>query len=217
MKILLIEDNETIVKALTYAFQNHGYQFWAVTSCSEARWFILEHQVDLIVLDIALPDGNGIDLYERTIKPAGFPTIFLTAEDDEEIIVKGLDLGGEDYITKPFSTKELMARVNRVLVRNKKESVIQIKYLAFDMDKMTVTKIDRLVELTSLERKLLHLLVLNRNKVVTRNTILDKIWEWTGNDVDDHTVTVYMKRIREKVGDEIVTTVRGFGYRVDQC
>ncbi|MBQ8663724.1 MAG: response regulator transcription factor [Eubacterium sp.] len=217
MKILLIEDNETIVKALTYAFQNHGYQFWAVTSCSEARWFILEHQVDLIVLDIALPDGNGIDLYERTIKPAGFPTIFLTAEDDEEIIVKGLDLGGEDYITKPFSTKELMARVNRVLVRNKKESVIQIKDLAFDMDKMTVTKNDRLVELTSLERKLLHLLVLNRNKVVTRNTILDKIWEWTGNDVDDHTVTVYMKRIREKVGDEIVTTVRGFGYRVDQC
>lgn len=216
MKILLIEDNETIVKALSYAFQNHGYQFWAVKTCSEACWFLLEHQADLIVLDIALPDGNGIDLYERTIKPGGFPTIFLTAEDDEEIIVKGLDLGGEDYITKPFSTKELMARVNRVLVRNKKECVIQVKDLAFDMDKMTVTKNGRLVELTSLERKLLHLLVLNRNKVVTRNTILDKIWEWTGNDVDDHTVTVYMKRIREKVGDDIVTTVRGFGYRVDQ-
>lgn len=216
MKILLIEDNETIVKALEYAFQNNGYQFHAATKCSEARRFLSEQQVDLIVLDITLPDGNGIDLYERTIKPRSLPTIFLTAEDDEEIIVKGLNLGAEDYITKPFSTKELMARVNRVLVRNKKDCVIQVKDLAFDMDKMTVSKNGRLVELTSLERKLLYLLFLNINKVVTRNTILDKIWEWTGNDVDDHTVTVYMKRIREKVGDDIVITVRGIGYRVDQ-
>lgn len=143
------------------------------------------------------------------------PTIFLTAEDDEETVVKGLNLGADDYITKPFSTKELMARVNRVLLRNKKDTIVRVGEVSFDLDKMIVTKNEEPVNLTSLELKLLHLLFLNVNKVVSRNAILDKIWEWTGNDVDDHTVTVYLKRIREKIGNDVIITVKGIGYRID--
>lgn len=216
MVILLVEDNETIIKGLDYAFHNQGYQVRAVTTFSEARRFLSANRADLVVLDIALPDGNGLELYQRIIKPCGIPTIFLTAQDDEETVVAGLNLGAEDYMTKPFSTKELMARVNRTLLRYQKNTLVQAQGIAFDMDKMTVTRAGRPVELTSLELKLLHLLFLNINKVVTRSVILDKIWEWTGNDVDEHTVTVYINRLREKVGKEVVTTVKGLGYRVDQ-
>lgn len=218
MEILLVEDNEIISRALEYAFHNNlkEYQFLALKSSGETRRYLLEKKPELIVLDIGLPDGDGLDLYKRTVRPQGIPTIFLTAQDDEETIVSALNLGAEDYVTKPFSTKELMARVKRALLRYQKSSLIQAKNISFDMDKMTVTRDGTPVDLTSLELKLLHLLFLNINKVVTRTIILDKIWEWTGNDVDDHTVTVYMKRIRGKVGDEIVTTVKGLGYRVDQ-
>lgn len=216
MDILLAEDNPTIVKGLEYAFKHHDYPFHAVTSVREARTYIEEHEVDLMILDITLPDGDGLKFYEEEIRKRRIPTIFLTAEDDEETIVKGLNLGAEDYITKPFSTKELMARVNRVLLRNRKESVIRVKGLEFDMDKMTIRRDGKQIELTSLELRILYLLFSNLNKVVSRSIILEKIWEWTGNDVDDHTVTVYLKRIREKIGNDVIVTVKGIGYRVDQ-
>ena len=136
-------------------------------------------------------------------------------EDDEETVVKGLTIGAEDYITKPFSTKELLARINKILIRFKKQSIISIKNIRFDMDKMVVYKDGKKVNLTSLELKLLNLLFMNLNKVVSRNTIFDTIWEATGNDVDDHTITVYFKRIREKLGTDIIITVKGIGYRID--
>lgn len=216
MNILLVEDNLTIIKGLEYAFKNKGYDFQAITTVRAAKQYLSENEADLLVLDISLPDGNGLYMYESFIRQKGIPTIFLTAVDDEETVVKGLNLGADDYVTKPFSTKELMARVNRVLMRNKKDSVIHVGDIAFDMDKMTVTKAGNLVTLTSLELKILHLLFLNLNKVVSRAVILDKIWEWTGNDVDDHTVTVYFKRIREKVGNDVIVTVKGIGYRIDE-
>ena len=172
-------------------------------------------QINLIILDITLPDGDGFELYRDVIKQLNIPTIFLTAKDEEDDIVKGLNIGAEDYITKPFSTKELLARVNKIILRSRKNSVIQVKDISFDMDKMLVKKNQNIIELTSLELKLLNLLFLNINKVVTRNTILDKIWEWTGNDVDDHTITVYFKRIREKLGTDIIVTIKGMGYRID--
>lgn len=215
MDILLVEDNLTIVKGLEYAFLNNGYGFRAVTTVRETKKQLSLQSVDLIVLDISLPDGNGLKLYEEYIHTEHIPTIFLTAEDDEETVVKGLNLGADDYITKPFSTKELMARVNRVLLRNQKDTIVRVGEVAFDLDKMVVTKNEEPVNLTSLELKLLHLLFLNVNKVVSRNAILDKIWEWTGNDVDDHTVTVYLKRIREKIGNDVIITVKGIGYRID--
>ena len=174
------------------------------------------NNIDFIILDITLPDGNGFDLFENYIRDTNIPTIFLTAKDNEDDIVKGLNIGAEDYITKPFSTKELLARINKAILRSKKQSIITKKDIKFDMDKMVVFKDEKPVELTSLEIKLLNLLFLNINKVVSRATILDKIWEWTGNDVDDHTVTVYFKRIREKLGTDIISTVKGIGYRIDE-
>jgi len=172
--------------------------------------------IDLIILDITLPDGDGLELFESVIKDSNIPTIFLTAKDDEETIVRGLNSGAEDYVTKPFSTKELVARVNKILLRSKKQSIIRIKDISFNMDKLVLLKDDTQIELTPLELKLVNLLFLNLNKVVSRNVILDKIWEWTGNYVDDHTVTVYFKRIREKIKTDIITTVKGMGYRIDE-
>ena len=144
------------------------------------------------------------------------PTIFLTARDDEDDIVKGLELGAEDYITKPFSTKELIARINKIVARSKQNLILKVKDIEFDIDKMAVYKNKEQIQLTSLELKILSLLFSNINKVVTRNYIIEKIWEWTGNDVNDNTVTVYLKRIREKLNSDIIVTIKGIGYRIDE-
>ena len=216
MKILLVEDTESIIKGLSYSLSKENYNLTYKTNIKDAKEYIENSNIDLIILDITLPDGDGFDLFNDVIKNKKIPTIFLTAKDEEDDIVKGLELGAEDYITKPFSTKELLARINRIILRNKKSSLIKIKDLTYDMDKLVLTKNDKIIELSALELKLVNLLFLNINKVVTRNIILDKIWEWTGNDVDDHTVTVYFKRIREKIGTDIITTIKGMGYRIDE-
>lgn len=216
MEILLVEDSLVIVKGLEYSFKQENYNLNVATNLKQATKIIKDKKIELIILDILLPDGNGLDFYENTIKSLNISTIFLTAQDDEEIVVKGLNLGADDYITKPFSTKELFARINKIILRNKKNSIIKIGNIKFDMDKMIVYKNDKIMELTSLELKILHLLFTNQNKVVKRDDIIDKIWEWTGNDVNDNTVTVYLKRIREKLDTDIITTVKGIGYRIDR-
>ena len=197
--------------------KKNNYNIIYKTNIKDSIQYITSNQdIDLVILDITLPDGNGYDLFENYIKDMNIPTIFLTAKDDEDDIVKGLNVGAEDYITKPFSTKELLARMSKILLRTKKQSIIKVRDIKFDMDKMIVYKNNEKIELTSLELKLLNLLFLNLNKVVSRSTILDKIWEWTGNNVDNHTVTVYFKRIREKIGTDIISTVKGIGYRIDE-
>lgn len=216
MNILLVEDNNSIIKGLDYAFKNNNYNLIAKNTIKETKEYLKDNKPTIIILDIALPDGNGFDLYEDFIRQLEIPTIFLTAYDDEENIVKGLNLGADDYITKPFSTKELLARINRIIIRNKKNTIIKVQDISFDLDKMVVYKDNKKIDLTSLELKILHLLFQNINKVVRRTTILDKIWESTGNDVDDHTVTVYLKRIREKLNSDIIITIKGIGYRIDQ-
>ena len=217
MNILLIEDNLNIIKGLKYSFDINNYNLIYITNIKDTLNYLKENKlIDLIIIDITLPDGDGFDLYENYLKKLNIPTIFLTAKDDEDDIVKGLNIGGEDYITKPFSTKELLARINKILIRNKKNSIINIKDIKFDIDKMIVYKNNNIIDLTSLELKILHLLFLNINKTVSRLVILDKIWEITGNDVDDHTVTVYLNRIREKIGNDIIHTVKGIGYRIDE-
>ena len=217
MNILLVEDTESIIKGLTYSFEKDNHNLTVKTTIKDSKEYLLNNSnIDLIILDITLPDGNGFNLFENTIKDLKIPTIFLTAKDEEDDIVKGLNVGAEDYITKPFSTKELMARVNRILLRSKKKSIIKIKDISFDMDKLVLTKDTTPIDLTALELKLVNLLFTNLNKAVNRNLILDKIWEWTGNYVDDHTVTVYFKRIREKIGTDIITTIKGMGYRIDE-
>lgn len=217
MNILLVEDIESIIKGLTYSLEKSNYKLVIKTTIKDTKEYLLSNtNIDLIILDITLPDGNGFDLFVNTIKNLKIPTIFLTAKDEEDDIVKGLDIGAEDYITKPFSTREVIARINRILLRYKKKSIIKIKDISYDMDKLVLMKNNTPIELTALELKLVNLLFVNINKVVSRNVILDKIWDWTGNYVDDHTVTVYFKRIREKIGTNIITTIKGMGYRIDE-
>ena len=216
MDILLVEDNENIISGLEYAFSKNNYNLVSKTNIKSAVEYLNVEKPELIILDVSLPDGNGFDLYKSAIKEKEIPVIFLTARDDEDDVIKGLSLGAEDYMTKPFSTKELLVRVKNIILRNNKISIINVKDISFDLNKMIVSKNGKEIDLTSLELKILHLLFNNIGKVVRRNTILDKIWEWTGNDVDDHTVTVYLKRIREKLGTDIIVTIKGIGYRVDE-
>lgn len=216
MQILLVEDDEMIAKGLLYSFVQKGYDIKCKTNIKDATRFLSENKMDFIILDINLPDGNGFEFYEEEIKSKKIPTIFLTARDDENDIVKGLELGADDYLTKPFSTKELLARIKKIMLREKKNICIEVADIKFNTDKMEVYKGDTKLELTSLELKILHLLFTNLNKVVTRSEIIDKIWEWTGNDVNDNTVTVYLKRIREKIVTDIIVTIKGIGYRIDK-
>ena len=216
MDILLVEDNENIVNGLEYAFSKNNYNLVSKMNIKSAVEYLNVEKPELIILDVSLPDGNGFDLYKSAIKEKEIPVIFLTARDDEDDVIKGLSLGAEDYMTKPFSTKELLVRVKNIILRNNKISIINIKDISFDLNKMIVSKNGKEIDLTSLELKILHLLFNNIGKVVRRNTILDKIWEWTGNDVDNHTITVYLKRIREKLGTDIIVTIKGIGYRVDE-
>lgn len=216
MQILLIEDNLTIIKGLTYTLKQNNYEVYACKNLLEAISYLKDNpKINLIILDVTLPDGNGFTFFTNNLKNLNIPTIFLTAKDEEDDIVRGLEIGAEDYLTKPFSTKELLARINKILLRQKHNSILKVGDISFDMDKMLVYKGTIKLELTPLELKLLHLLFLNLNKLVSRNTILDKIYEWTGNDVDSHTITVYFQRIRQKLGTDIISTVKGLGYRID--
>ena len=216
MNVLLIEDNESIVSGLKYSLEQEKYKVFSCTNVADTIKFLEENkQVDIAIIDISLPDGNGFDLYQNYIKEKNIPSIFLTARDTEDDVVKGLELGVEDYMTKPFSTKELLARMKRNIMKHKNESVITIEGVSFDFDKMEVSKDGKVIPLTRLELMILQLLFTNLGKVVRRDYIIEKIWEWTRNDVNDNTVTVYMKRIREKIGVDIIITIKGIGYRID--
>lgn len=215
MQILLVEDNISIAKGLIYSLEQKEYKVSHTDTVERTILALESKKIDLIILDISLPDGDGFRLYEKEIKKRKIPTIFLTARDEEDDIVKGLELGAEDYITKPFSTKELIARINKILLRGKNEK-ITVQNIEFDMDKMEVYKDKEKIELSNIELKILQLLFLNLNKVVTRDDIIEKIWDWTGNDVNNNTVTVYMKRIREKLAADIIITIKGIGYRIDE-
>lgn len=216
MNVLLIEDNESIVSGLKYSLEQEKYKVFSCTNVADTIKFLEENkQVDIAIIDISLPDGNGFDLYQNYIKEKNIPSIFLTARDSEDDVVKGLELGVEDYMTKPFSTRELLTRIKRNIMKHKNEAIITIEGISFDFDKMEVIKERKVIPLTRLELKILHLLFSNLDKVVRRDYIIEKIWEWTSNDVNDNTVTVYMKRIREKIGVDIIITIKGIGYRID--
>ena len=228
MQILLVEDNKSISKALKYNLEQHNYKVLIAENLKEAKQLlgVQESQrtkklqeaqrIDLIILDVTLPDGNGFDFYKEIKEKYGISTIFLTAKDEENDVVKGLELGAEDYVTKPFSTRELLARINKILLRSKKKNRVTIQDITCDLDKMCISKQGEEINFSSLELKILMLLFTNLNKVITREYIIEKIWDWTGNDVYDNTVTVYMKRIRQKLGSPIITTVKGVGYRIDE-
>ena len=213
MKILLVEDNKSIIKGLEYAFAQNGYSCEYCLSLDEAVRKA-PFNYDVAVLDIMLPDGNGFDLFKKIRRYSDLPVIFLTAVDDEDSVVNGLELGADDYITKPFSTRELIARIKRVANKNSKKNIITVSGVTLDLDKSAVFENGKQLELTALEYKLLSLLMQNAGKVVTRELIFEKIWDVSGNFVNDNTLTVYIKRIRKKLDADIIKTVKGMGYQV---
>lgn len=213
MKILLVEDNKSIIKGLEYAFAQNGYSCEYCLSLDEAVRKA-PFNYDVAVLDIMLPDGNGFDLFKKIRRYSDLPVIFLTAVDDEDSVVNGLELGADDYITKPFSTRELIARIKRVTNKNSKKNIITVSGVTLDLDKSAVFENGKQLELTALEYKLLSLLMQNAGKVVTRELIFEKIWDVSGNFVNDNTLTVYIKRVRKKLDADIIKTVKGLGYKV---
>ena len=212
MKILLVEDNKSISDNLKYTFNINNMDLDVTNNIKSTKEYLEHNKPSLIILDVTLPDGNGFDLYKNELSKMNIPVIFLTACDTEENIVSALNMGASDYITKPFRTLELIARINKILHKK----TIKIKDITIDMNKMIVTKNNEIINLTTLEYKILNLLIENINKVVTRERIIDSIWEWTGNDVNDNTITAYMKRIREKLNSDIIITIKGIGYRIDE-
>ena len=217
-KILLVEDNETIVMGLKYSLEQENFQVISAKSVAESTEKINQEQIDIVLLDVSLPDGNGFDICKEIKEKQDIPVIFLTAQDEETSVVLGLDLGADDYIVKPFRTRELILRINNILKRYEKteNKRIQAKNVVVDVDASRVFVNGQEIEFTALEYKILLLLLLNIGKTVTRDSILDKIWDVAGNFVNDNTLTVYVKRIRAKLGKEdIIKTVKGIGYRID--
>lgn len=219
-KILLVEDNQTIVIGLKYSLEQENFVVIVATNVEECERIIKEQEIDLILLDVMLPDGNGFDLCKKIKKTnENIPIIFLTAQDEETSAVLGLDLGADDYIIKPFRTRELISRINSVLRRygknNQNTNIIRYKNIRIDTNLAKVYKDDQEIIFTSLEYKIVLMLFSNQNKLITREELLERIWDIAGNFVNDNTLTVYIKRIREKFGEEqIIETVRGLGYRI---
>ncbi len=213
--ILLIEDNETIKKGLEYLFyENDLLLLWAST-LKKAQELIKEKTFDLILLDVMLPDGDGFEFFKEHQEEINVPVIFLTAKDLENDIVRGLEMGAVDYIIKPFYNRELILRINKALALKKNNKIKKIKDLTIDLDKMQVYKNKKLIELTSLEFKILNLFLNNLNRVITRETILNNIWDEFDNFVNDNTLTVYIKRLREKLGNDLIKTIKGIGYMME--
>lgn len=218
-KILLVEDNETIVMGLKYSLEQENFQVISALNVEKTKEVLNQETIDLILLDVTLPDGNGFELCKYIKQKLDVPVIFLTAQDEETSVVIGLDMGADDYIVKPFRTRELISRINSVLRRYDKSvemsNIIQYKNIKIDTNSAKVYKDNQEIIFTSLEYRILLMLFSNQNKLITREELLDKIWDIAGNFVNDNTLTVYIKRIREKLNDDtIIKTVRGLGYRI---
>lgn len=218
-RILLVEDDTMIASGILYAFETEGYETNHATGIKEVRSLIEQYNFDLAIIDMQLPDGTGFDVSE-IFKNTATSVIFLTVMDDENAIVRAFDEGAEDYIVKPFRIRELLARVRRILSANikngKKDNIIYMGHATIHTDEAKVYVNDKIIELTALEYRLLLIFASNKGLLLTRQQILDKIWDADGNFVEDNTLTVYVKRLREKLGEAIhIETVRGMGYRVD--
>lgn len=215
--ILLVEDDAMIASGLKYALEMEQYEVFHAENVKRAIDIIENEQLDLAILDMQLPDGTGFDV-SKHLKEKRVATIFLTIVDDEANIVKAFEDGADDYVIKPFRIRELLARVKRTLAKQQGEAPKRIVLGQAEIDTASgkVYANGNQIELTSLEYRLLLIFATNRGILLTRNQILEKIWDVDGNFVEDNTLTVYVKRLREKLGDAInIDTVRGIGYRVD--
>lgn len=220
-KILIVEDDKTIVENLSEFLENEGYDVEYVMSKKEALSIIETNIYDLVLLDVSLGDGNGFSVCSA-IKQLNkdTPVIFLTASDDEFSVVTGLDLGADDYISKPFRPRELVSRIKSVLRRTgKTQSIILVEDIKIDIDKGVVYRNGIDLCLSALEYRILLVFVNNKGIVISRNRMLEEIWDIAGDFVNDNTLTVYIKRLREKIeldpqSPKIIKTVRGLGYKL---
>ncbi len=223
-KILLVEDDSTLAMGIEYSLKNEGYMVDIAHNFTDGRDLVRQNNYDLIILDVGLPDGNGFDLCREIRKDKTTPVIFLTAQDEEVNIVMGLDLGGDDYITKPFRIKELISRIKAVMRRTAKISqrdLLISNDIKVNLLESKVYKDNELIWLTPSEYKLLIILMNNHHQVLSRSKILENLWDIDGDFVDDNSLSVYIRRLREKIEDDssnpkYIKTVRGIGYRWDE-
>jgi len=220
-ELLVVEDNKTIILGLQYSLEQEGFKVTVAMNQKEALEQIHTHPFDVYLLDISLPDGDGFSLCKTIKEKREAPVIFLTARDEETNVVLGLDMGADDYIIKPFRLRELISRIHAVLRRYEKVSepshMLSLQGVEIDTDNAKVYQNGKEIVFTKLEYKILLMLWNHPNRLITREELLERIWDVAGNFVNDNTLTVYMKRIREKLGDKdgkIIETVRGIGYRV---
>lgn len=221
IKLLLVEDDSSIVKNLSEYLVSEGFLVTSASGQNEALQKLEQHTFDLVLLDISLPDGNGFSLCSMLKSEYRLPVIFLTASGDEYSTVTGFELGADDYISKPFRPRELVMRIKNVLrLTGSKGKTVSLGAIEVDTEKGKATKNGKDIFLSALEYRLLLIFINNRGAVLTRTKLLDSIWDIAGEYVSDNTLTVYIKRLREKLEDEpanptLIKTVRGIGYRMD--
>ncbi len=216
--ILLVEDDASIFRTLGEYLQSEGFSVLHADTEDGAK-ALLDRAPDLLLLDIALQEGSGFGVCAAA-KERGLPVIFLTASGDENSVVQGLDMGADDYIAKPFRPRELISRIRSVLRRAGASPLVTLGSVTVDTEKGTVKKNDEPVPLSALENRLLTVFLNNRGKLLSRAKLLEDVWDIAGDFVNDNTLTVYIKRLREKLEDDpanpvLIKTVRGIGYRVD--
>ena len=220
--ILLLEDDLSLINGLSFALKKQGFELAVVRTLKEANELWGEGKYDLLVLDVSLPDGTGYEFCKKVRQVSKVPIIFLTASDEEMNIIMGLDIGGDDYITKPFKLGVLVSRINALLRRakgfNSTDTELQSNGIKVLMLQGQVFKNEKLIDLTAAEYKLLCLFMKNPNVVLTKEQILDKLWDCEGNYIDSSTLTVYMRRLRMKIEDnpsepQMLLTVRRMGYK----
>ena len=220
-KILLVEDDGQIAAYLGELLRAEGFDTQIAGSKKEASECLLVQAFDLVLLDVSLPDGNGFSICAEIKREYEIPVIFLTASGDEYSVVAGLDMGADDYIAKPFRPRELISRIRSVLRRCKKEQrILSCGDLKVNVSSATVTKGEKELFLSALEYRLLLILLQNKGQILTRNQLLEEIWDASGEYVNDNTLSVYMKRLREKIeknpqSPRLLHTIRGIGYRME--
>ena len=221
-KILLLEDDLSLINGLSFVFKKQGFELSIARTLKEAEGMWKDGKYDLLILDVSLPDGCGFEFCKKVRLTSKVPIIFLTASDEETSIIMGLDIGGDDYITKPFKLGVFVSRINALLRRaNSFQAVdteLQSNGIKVLLLQGQVFKNGVLLDLTAVEYKLLCLFMRNPNMVLTKEQILDKLWDCDGNYIDSSTLTVYMRRLRMKIEDnpsepQMLLTVRGMGYK----
>lgn len=224
MDIFLLEDDSAIGIGLSYSLKNEGYGVTVAKTVKEALKVIKEKSFSLYILDLTLPDGSGYDVCTEIKKSGDLPVIFLTAYDVEVNVIMGLELGADDYISKPFRVKELLARIKTVLRRYNKDTadgIINIGNIKINTNEAKVYRNSQEIILTAMEYRLLLTFINNRGIVLTRQKLLEDIWDVAGDFVNDNTLTVYIKRLRDKIEEDpanpsVIKTVRGLGYILEK-